>query len=158
MNKILICGASFAGLSTAYWMKKLGYDVTVVEVAAGLKRGGTPVNIQENTIDIVKRMGLFDQIQAKRITMETIEFKNSDDVTARIGFPQNEGAQREEEEYEIERDVLLNMMFEAVQDDVDFIFGDSLASMQQESDGVNVVFKSGKQRSFDLVFGCDGIH
>jgi len=53
---------SFAGLSTAYWMNKLGYNVTVVEIANGLKKGGTPVNICENTVDIVKRMGLLDQI------------------------------------------------------------------------------------------------
>ncbi len=46
-NNILVCGASFAGLSTAYWMKKLGCNVTVVENAEGLKKGGTPVNIQK---------------------------------------------------------------------------------------------------------------
>ncbi|SEN96557.1 hypothetical protein [Paenibacillus sp. OV219] len=37
--------------------KKLGYNLTIVELADGLKKGGTPVNIRENTINIVKRMG-----------------------------------------------------------------------------------------------------
>jgi 2-polyprenyl-6-methoxyphenol hydroxylase-like FAD-dependent oxidoreductase len=50
------------------------------------------------------------------------------------------------------------MMFEAVKDDVEFIFGDSLTSLKEESNGVEVVFKGGQKRSFDLVFGCDGIH
>ncbi|MGQ7887340.1 NAD-binding protein [Paenibacillus sp. WC2504] len=35
---ILVSGASFAGLSTAYWMKKMGYKVTVVEISKGLKK------------------------------------------------------------------------------------------------------------------------
>jgi 2-polyprenyl-6-methoxyphenol hydroxylase-like FAD-dependent oxidoreductase len=159
MNKnILVSGASFAGLSTAYWMKKLGYNVTVVEIAEGLKKGGTPVNISGNTIDIVKRMGLFDQIQLNRITMERMEIKNSDDVTERLNIIQNDSEQPEEVEYEIERDVLLNMMFEAIKDDVEFIFGDSITSLKEESNGVDVAFKGGQKRSFDLVFGCDGMH
>ena len=33
---VLVCGASFAGLSTAYWMRRLGYDVTVVEIGPTL--------------------------------------------------------------------------------------------------------------------------
>ncbi|OCT13354.1 FAD-binding monooxygenase [Paenibacillus pectinilyticus] len=153
-KNVLVSGASFAGLSTAYWMKKLGFNVTVVEIAKGLKKGGTPVNIRENTVDIVKRMGLLDQIKSNKINMESTEFKNSDDVTEKAELREDLA----EDEYEIERDVLLNMMFEAVEDDVEFIFGDSIVSLKEESNGVYVTFKGGQKRSFDLVFGCDGIH
>ena len=41
-TKVLISGASFAGLSMAYWMIKFGYKVTIVEISGNLKRGGTP--------------------------------------------------------------------------------------------------------------------
>jgi len=157
-KRILISGASFAGLSTAYWMNKSGYNVTVVEIAKGLKKGGTPVNIEGNTVGIVKRMGLFDQIQSNRITTEVMEFKNSDDVTERSTSLQNDSDQMAKDEYQIERDILLNIMFEAVKDDVEFIFGDSIASLKEENDGIDVTFKGGSKRSFDLLFGCDGIH
>ena len=80
-KKALVSGASFAGLSTAYWMNKLGYKVTVVEIANGLKMGGTPVNIEGNTIETVKRMGLFGQIKSNRLILEMVEFKNAADVT-----------------------------------------------------------------------------
>jgi len=157
-KKVLVSGASFAGLSTAYWMNKLGYKVTVVEIADSLKKGGTPVNIMENTIDIVKRMGLFDQIQANKIDMETWEIKNADDVTERLSYTQKRREERGEIEYEIERDVLLHILFDAVKDDVEFIFGDSIISLKEEDHGVEVAFKQGQKRSFQLVFGCDGIH
>jgi 2-polyprenyl-6-methoxyphenol hydroxylase-like FAD-dependent oxidoreductase len=149
----LVSGASFAGLSTAYWMKKAGYKVTVVEIAKGLKKGGSPVNIEENTVNIVRRMGLLDQIKSNSIKMELMEFKNSDDVTEK-SMPLS----RAKEEYEIERDVLLNIMFEAVKDDVEFIFGDSIAVLKEDNNGIDVTFKGGQNRSFDLVFGCDGVH
>jgi len=157
-KNVLISGASFAGLSTAYWMNKLGYKVTVIEIANSLKKGGTPVNIMENTIDIVKRMGLFDQIQANKIDMETWEIKNADDITERLSYTQKRREERGEIEYEIERDVLLHLLFDAVKDDVEFIFGDSIISLKEEDNNVEAVFKQGQKRSFHLVFGCDGIH
>jgi 2-polyprenyl-6-methoxyphenol hydroxylase-like FAD-dependent oxidoreductase len=157
-KKVLISGASFAGLSTAYWMNKFGYNVTVVEVAEGLKKGGTPVNIQGHTIDIVKRMGLFDQIQANKLVMESMAFKNADDVTERLDFTQKRHEERGEVEYEIERDLLLDMMHAAVKADVTFLYGESITGLHESDDRMQVTFKKGSPQTFDLVFGCDGIH
>jgi len=154
-KKVLISGASFAGLSTAYWMNQFGYQVTIVEIAAGLKKGGTPVNILGNTIDIVKRMGLLDQIRLNRLTMKSMEFKNADDVTERLDLNREN---RGEMEYEIERDVLLEMLYGAVKDDVTFIYGDSITGLHETKDHVEVTFKNNSPQAFDLVFGCDGIH
>ena len=76
-QSVLVSGASFAGLTTAYWLNRLGYKVTVVEIAKDLKKGGTPVNIGEKAKDILKRMGLLEQVEANRLKMEGFEFKNS---------------------------------------------------------------------------------
>jgi 2-polyprenyl-6-methoxyphenol hydroxylase-like FAD-dependent oxidoreductase len=157
-KKILISGASFAGLSTAYWMNKFGYQVTIIEIADSLKKGGTPVNILENTIDIVKRMGLLEQIQANRLHMESMTFKNSDDVTERIDFHHKNQAERGEIEYEIERDFLLELLYDVVNEQTTFIFGDSITSLKETADYMEVGFKRGATQTFDLVFGCDGIH
>ena len=53
-SNVLVSGASFAGLTTAFWMNHLGYKVTIVEIATGLKIGGSPVDIKERTVDIVR--------------------------------------------------------------------------------------------------------
>jgi len=157
-KKVLVSGASFAGLSTAYWMSKAGYDVTVIELGKNLKKGGTPVNILGNTIQIVKRMGLFDQIEANKITMEVMEFKNAEDQTERLDYIQKRQEEHGTVEYEIERDVLLNMMYEAVNKDVNFVFDDSITGLTEMKDHIEVSFKNAPTQLFDLVFGCDGIH
>jgi 2-polyprenyl-6-methoxyphenol hydroxylase-like FAD-dependent oxidoreductase len=157
-RNILISGASFAGLATAFWMKKAGFNVTVVEIAEGLKKGGTPVNIRNNTVDIVKRMGLFDQIQSNRLNMQETEFISADDAAERSSRGQNDGEQSANIDFEIERDVLLNLMFDAVKEGVEFVFGDSIASLREKNNGIDVSFRKGSRRSFDLVFGCDGVH
>lgn len=158
VKRILVSGASFAGLSTAYWMNKMGYHVTVVEVSNGLKLGGTPVNIRGNTIDIVKRMGLFEQIRSHTLRMELMEFKNAADITEGFMQLQKEGDPFPEDEFEIERDLLLQMQFDAVRNDVAFIFNDSITAIDETKDDLQVTFKSGMTGSFDLLFGCDGIH
>ena len=157
-KRVLISGASFAGLSTAYWMNRMGYEVTIIEVAKQLKKGGTPVNILGDTIGIVKRMGLYHEIQANKITMELVKFKNGNDVTMRQDFIQKSHEAKGETEFEIERDVLLHLLHDVVKDNVTFVFGDSVTALQEEGEGMSVTFKSGRQETFDLVFGCDGIH
>jgi 2-polyprenyl-6-methoxyphenol hydroxylase-like FAD-dependent oxidoreductase len=154
---VLVSGASFAGLATAFWMNRLGYTVTVVEIGKGLKMGGSPVDIKEGTVDIVKRMGLLERIQANSLKAKGIDFLGVDG--ARIAkMPAQADVQHSNPEYEIERDTLLHMMFEEVKSDVEFLFDDSIARIDESADEVAVTFKSGKQRSFSLLFGCDGNH
>lgn len=153
-KKVLIAGASFAGLTTAYWLNKMGCKVTVVEIGSHLKMGGTPVDIKDQTIDITKRMGLFEQIKANRIRPEKWEFKNADDVTEHSvlleKLPDNE--------FEIERDLLLNMLFDLVKEDIEFMFKNSIMVLNETKNNIQATFKDGSQQVYDLVFGCDGIH
>src|SRR6187402_386910 len=99
-TKVLVSGASFAGLATAYWMTELGYDVSVVEVHPGLRTGGTAVDIRGNTVEIVKRMGIFEAIRANRMHLRRWEMKNADDHTERTLEIRAEGAPMPEDEFE----------------------------------------------------------
>ena len=155
---VLVSGASFAGLTTAFWMNRLGYTVTVVEIGKGLKTGGTPVDIREGTVDIVKRMGLLERIQSSCLKARPVEFLDVNGVRIETMPAQAGDAQDSNREYEIERDTLLHMLFEEVKNDVEFIFDDSIARVDESADEVAITFKSGTQRSFSLLFGCDGNH
>ena len=155
---VLVSGASFAGLTAAFWMNRLGYKVTVVEIAKGLRMGGSPVDIKERTVDIVQRMGLLERIQASSLKPKTIDFVDVNGTPVARLSARASGAQDASPEYEIERDTLLQMMFEAVEGDVEFLFDDSIEHLEESPEEVVVAFKSGKQRPFSLVFGCDGNH
>jgi 2-polyprenyl-6-methoxyphenol hydroxylase-like FAD-dependent oxidoreductase len=152
---VLISGASFAGLSAAWWMQKLGYRVTVVEIANELRKGGTPVNIRDGVIDVVHRMNLLERIKSESLPFRPMTFLDAHGSPLPLDLSQ---AEEQTEEYEIERDALLEMLFGEVADKVEFYFGESIASLQQSADEVAVTFASGRQRSFSLVLGCDGTH
>jgi 2-polyprenyl-6-methoxyphenol hydroxylase-like FAD-dependent oxidoreductase len=151
---ILISGASFAGLATAYGLSRLGYRVTLIEAAPGLRRGGTPVDIEGETIDILKRMGLVDHVRAKALPSRRFAFKNADDST--LGSMGVSGDQASDVRYEIHRDDLLGILFDAVADDVELLFGRSMTGLEERADGVMVTLDNGEQRDVALVVGCDG--
>lgn len=157
-KKVLIAGASIAGLSAAYFMNRAGYKVTVIEIANGPRTGGTAVDFRGNTIDIVKRMGIYEQLQSNALNLEMMEFKNEDDTTAgSVAMNREEGMQRSDE-IEIERSKLVSILFDAIKDDVEFIFNDSITALTETPEEITASFKTGPQRAFDLVFGCDGAH
>src|SRR3982751_4123161 len=72
--RVLISGASFAGLTTAIWMRRLGYQVTVVENTTGLRKGGTPVDLRNDAMEIFDRMGVLPAVRAKALPPRTTEF------------------------------------------------------------------------------------
>jgi len=155
-QSVLISGASFAGLATAYWMTKLGYRVTVVEVARDLRRGGTPVDIEGETIEILSRMRMMDAVSAKALPPRDVEFKDEMDATLG-GFKASASRDdRSAERYEIHRDDLLDILFGAVQGSVEMRFERSLTKLEDGPAGVAATFNDGSKEEYALVFGCDG--
>ncbi|WP_380780253.1 FAD-dependent monooxygenase [Sphingomonas sp. R86520] len=153
-TSVLVSGASFAGLATAYWLKRLGHAVTIVETASELRRGGTPVDIEGETIEILGRMGLAEAVRAKALPSRGFEFKNAEDVTlGSIGIGTEPSAH---ERYEIHRDDLLDILSAEVDGKVDILFGQSIVRLDEGTDDVSVTFSNGDRRDYALVFGCDG--
>jgi 2-polyprenyl-6-methoxyphenol hydroxylase-like FAD-dependent oxidoreductase len=154
--RALISGASFAGLATAYWMAKLGYRVTVVELADGLRRGGTPVDIEGETIDVLSSMGILDAVLAKVLPPRDFEFRDADDTAlGRIGAD-SASDRRSMERYEIHRDDLLDILSAAVDGSVEILFGRSIRLLDDGPHGVEVAFDDDSRRDYALVLGCDG--
>jgi 2-polyprenyl-6-methoxyphenol hydroxylase-like FAD-dependent oxidoreductase len=160
-KKVLVSGASIAGLATAYWLNNLGYHVIVVELAAQPRLGGAAINIQGEALASTKRMGIFAQLKADRLQLEQLEFKNADDVTEGSMLLQSEGtplADDDLDEIEVERTKLVPLLVEALNHEVEFLFSNRITAMTETTEAIQVTFKQGAPRTFDLVFGCDGAH
>ena len=160
-KKVLVSGASIAGLSTAYWLRELGYHVTIVELASAPRLGGAAINVQGEALARARQMGIFAQLKAHRLPPSQLTFKNADEVAENALPPQNEQvplAGEDPEEMEIERDKLVTILLGALQNSVDFLFNNRITELSETADAVQVTFKQGPARAFDLVFGCDGLH
>ena len=107
MTNVLISGASFVSLGAAYWMNELGYDVMLIEIAKGLWKGGTPVDIRDRTVAIVDRMEILGAIKANSLPPRSTEFRTAANTVVVYRPPQSAQQHGTTDRYEIERDALL---------------------------------------------------
>lgn len=154
-KQVLISGAGFAGLTLAHWLDRMGYQVTIVESGRRLRTGGSPIDIRGEALQVIREMGLYDQIKAKEF-VHTDELVDVQDQTL-VRFSLN--AQPEYEgDFEIHRRDLLEILYKSVEDRVNWLFGNSVTALTQHDDRVDVAFRDGTRESFDFVFGADGTH
>ncbi|MER7000082.1 FAD-dependent monooxygenase [Streptomyces sp. NPDC000410] len=154
---VLISGASIAGPSLALWLHRYGFTPTVVERAPELRPGGYKVDIRGTAIEVCARMGILDDVRAHSTDMAGGSYV--DDSGRTIGeLPAEIFGGRVEGDDEIMRGDLARILYEHTRDDVEYLFGDSIAALDEDADGVLVTFESGLRRRFDLVVGADGMH
>ncbi|MFH8840863.1 FAD-dependent monooxygenase [Streptomyces sp. NPDC017868] len=154
---VLISGASIAGPALALWLHRYGFAPTVVERAPELRTGGYKVDIRGTAIEVCRRMGILDEVRANSTDMRGGSYV--DDAGRTIGeLPADIFGGRVEEDDEIMRGELARILYDRTREDVEYVFGDSIASLDEDADGVAVTFESGTVRRFDLVVGADGLH
>ena len=154
--RILIQGASIAGPVLAYWLTKSGHDVTVVERAPGLRKtGGHAIDLFRPAMEISERMGVLSRIEARATgTAILMAHRPWSTRPARIDYLKLEKAMSDRH-VEIMRDDLSEIYYDAARDDVEYLFGDSIASISGDGD---VTFTHAAGRRFDAVVGADGLH
>lgn len=152
-QKVLVSGASIAGLSAAWWLEHIGYKITVVELAGAPRTNGAAVDLNEETVTVAKRMGLYEKLKAHQLGVDRIEYKNAADVTE--GTMHIDG---ESDELEIERDKFVTVLMNELSGKVEFLFNNSISRMEEQTDSIKILFKQGELRDFDLVIGADGAH
>ena len=151
-QRILISGASIAGLTVAHWLARHGFRPTVVERAPGLRAGGNGVDLRDHAVDVAERMGIMPSVRAAGTDVRGMKFVDAADRTvARLGTA---GAS----EVEIMRGDLVDLLHRATGAGVEYRFGDTIRSVAQDDDGVTVTFDQAGRRRFDLVIGADGLH
>lgn len=155
---VLISGASMAGLSAAFWFARLGHRVTVVERADGLRPGGAPIDVRGRALGTAQRMGILATIDAQKVSnlepMPVLDGTGQQVASLDLRWFANET----DEDIEITRDRLNQILLDAIPEGVNFRFKASIASITDQQDGVDVTFADGQQGRFDLVVGADGLH
>jgi 2-polyprenyl-6-methoxyphenol hydroxylase-like FAD-dependent oxidoreductase len=156
---VLISGASVAGPVTAYWLARRRCEVTVVERAPSLRAslGGHAVDLFGPAVDIVEWMGLLPQIVAARTRTTTLTFERPGHPPVDIDYARAMTAVSDRH-VEIMRGELTTILNRATTDTVESLFGNSVAVLEETSDGVYVEFEHGAPRRFDVVVGADGLH
>ncbi len=164
--RVLVVGASIAGTSAAYWFRKAGALVTVIERFPSFRLTGQNVDIRTVGVKVMRKMpGMEATVRASTTTMNSISFVDargrSYGAIAATGDPEQQSLVSE---YEIFRGELADIIYRYTKDDEDvrYVFGEQLAGMTPQGDDgesgpVVVEFANGRAaEEFDLVVACDG--
>jgi 2-polyprenyl-6-methoxyphenol hydroxylase-like FAD-dependent oxidoreductase len=156
MRNALISGAGIAGATAAYWLSKAGFQVTVIEQGQDIRSSGSPVDVRGAAVEVAERMGVMAQIRAADTRVRDMVFVNSRGrVVSRVNM---RSTWADSGDVELSRGELAAILRDAVPDDVEFQFGNSVTALAQDADGVIADFASGPARRFDVVIGADGAH
>ena len=158
-GKVLISGAGVAGLALAYWLDREGFTTTLVERSPEFRRGGQAVDIRGVALDVVNAMNLLDDARALRTQLKGMSMLDADgNETQRTEERTFSAGRLDSDDIEIFRDDLCELLMGAMSDRVEFIYDDSIRSIDDQGARVAVTFASGLDRQFDLLIGADGIY
>ena len=156
--RIVINGIGVAGPALAYWLTRTGHEVLLVETAPRLRSGGYVVDFWGVGYDVVERMGLIDEVRGLGYQVHEVRVvdrlgKKSAGLDVDVFHRVTRGRFTS-----VRRSDISATMYRAVENKVETIFGDSVASIDQEGSRVHVKFDHAPPRDVDLVIGADGLH
>src|ERR687885_1630471 len=156
--RVLVSGASIAGPALAHWLHRRGAEVTVVEQSPGLRPGGQAVDARGVAKEVIRRMGLDAAVRGACTDTAGAHTVDVDGNVLETFRADDHGGDGFIADIEILRGDLSQVLYDDTRDGVEYVFGDRIAELTQDADGVDVSFAGGDRRRFDLAIGADGLH
>lgn len=160
-TSVLISGGGIAGPALAYWLRRYGFEPTIVEQAPRPRAGGHRIELAEAGQEVLHRMGLLEQARhAGGPPPRSTIYVGATDRPVRVPDiavgSRNPAAPSGR--LTIKRSRLGELLHEQVHDQIHYRFADSIRSIRQEPDGVQITLASGESRHVDLIIGADGLY
>jgi 2-polyprenyl-6-methoxyphenol hydroxylase-like FAD-dependent oxidoreductase len=156
--RVLVSGGGIAGPALAFWLHQAGAEVTVVELADGLRPGGHAVDVRGAARDVVERMGLREAIREYQVDERGAAMVDAAGKRLAEWPADLFGGEGLVAEIEIARGDLARILHEATAAGCAYRFGDRIVALDQDEAGVVVTFASGGRERYDVVVGADGVH
>jgi 2-polyprenyl-6-methoxyphenol hydroxylase-like FAD-dependent oxidoreductase len=156
--KIAINGAGIAGTTLAYWLLRFGHEPVLVEEAPRLRTGGYIIDFWGVGYRIAEKMGLIPILENLAYKVDELRLVDGQG-RRRGGF--STGVIRRMTDgrvVSLRRSDLAASIYRTIDGKVEAIFGDTIVTMEENSERVRVAFNRHPARDFDLVVGADGLH
>lgn len=155
--KVLISGGGIAGPALGFWLARLGYQCTIVERFPSLRASGQQIDVRNQGVDVVERMGLLDEIRKNSVDEAGLQFVDTKGNTKAL-FAKEEGnnGQGFTSEFEIMRGDLCQVLYEASRESCEYRYGVTVDEWDDNGDRVRVKLSDGTEGEYDLLVAADG--
>jgi 2-polyprenyl-6-methoxyphenol hydroxylase-like FAD-dependent oxidoreductase len=158
-QRILISGAGVTGLTLAYWLNRLGMDVTVIERSAGFRRGGHAIDVRGVALEALKAMKLHEQASALRTLSKGMSILDAEGNEIRRTEERTFSAGRlDSKDLELFRDDLCQLLLDSLPNSAPIRYSESIQAITQDASCVTVNFATGAQERFEMIVGADGVY
>lgn len=155
---VLIAGAGIAGPALAQRLLSHGFRPTLVERAPALRTSGYVIDFWGKGYDVVESMGLRDQVLSAGYKIREVRIVDEEGKKTG-GFDAGVFRAAAGDRFtSLRRSDLSAILFKAIDDRVETIWGDSVVALDDGPQAVRVTFERAPAREFDLVVGADGLH
>src|SRR5581483_6042271 len=130
--KVLISGAGIAGPTLAYWLTRYGFETTLVERSSALRTGGYIIDFWGAGFEVAERMGILAEVLRCGYQVQDVRIVDRDGKRI-AGFPASAFKRATSGRFtSVARSDLAAILFHAVRDHLETIFGDSVSQIEQD--------------------------
>lgn len=159
VERVLIIGGGFSGMSAAIELRRRGIAVDLVEIDPGWRSYGAGISLGGATLRAFRHLGILDAFLELGYSGDGVQLYRADGTllgelpTPRLAGNDVPGGGA------IMRPVLAAILASATRaSGADVRLGCSFTSIESDEDGVDVAFSDGQTRRYDLVIGADGLY
>lgn len=156
--RIIINGVGIAGSALAFWLRRAGHEAVLVEQASQLRSGGYIIDFWGIGYDIAEKMGLIPRIRELGYQVREVRFVDRHGRKCGGFSTEVLGRLLKGRFTSLRRSDLATTIYQALNGQVETIFGDSVAGVEDNGRCVQVSFDHAAPRDADLVIGADGLH
>lgn len=158
VNRVLVVGGGFSGMSAAIELRKRGISVDLVEIDKGWRSYGAGITLGGATFRAFATLGILDAFMERGSATDGLHLQLADGTqiatlpTPRVAGDDIPGSGG------IMRPVLAGILAEASRAaGAEVLLGVTFETITQDEDGVTVALSNGETRRYDLVVGADGL-
>lgn len=159
VEKVLIIGGGFSGMSAAIQLCKQGIETHLLEIDPEWQADGAGISVGGATLRAFQTLGVLDDFLEQGSVQEALEIMApTGQLLQTIPNPPVAGA-NVPGGGAIMRPVLARILSKKVVElGAKVRLGYTYSSIEQDADGVTVHFEDGSSDRFDLVIGADGVY
>jgi salicylate hydroxylase len=157
--RIALIGGGLGGMTTAAVLSRFGFEPHVFEQAEELREIGAGVGVGPNAVKVLRALGLEETLRSRGFEAGAIVGRDlkTGEVKFRVPMKGASESRYGAAHVQIHRADLLDMLVRAATDA--HVHLDSHCVAVSSSGGAATVkLSDGREESFDVVIGCDGLH
>jgi hypothetical protein len=122
-----------------------GVYLVEIERASRVRGGGYPIDLRGTAVEVAKRMGIYEDVRSRQVGRRATQILGQRGRTiATMDLSADLLNNEATGDVELPRGDLASILYELTRDAVDYVFDDSVETLDPRSDHVDVVFRSGR--------------